>query len=161
MAELHLPTPAHAAEIFETLLGRKVSARPGKKLPVKPLAKLAVAGYKVPETGELGAGVVFDMALAVYASAALSMIPLAAVAAAAKSGVLAPNIEENLGEIFNVCTQLLVTDDDATSLLDAHYTNVKAVPDGLAKSINGAKEHVELTLEIEGYGPGLAAFCVF
>ncbi|MCA9548643.1 MAG: hypothetical protein KC933_01325 [Myxococcales bacterium] len=161
MADLHLPTPAQAAEIFETLLGRKVVAKPGKKLPIKPIAKLAVAGYKVPTTGALGAGVVFDIPLAVYASAALSMIPASAVASGAKSGVLPTNLEENLGEIFNICTQLLVTEDDATAILDGTYSNVKNIPDELVKAINGATEKIEVTIEIEGYGPGLATFHVF
>lgn len=158
MSHYLLPTPDAVAEMFNLLVGRPVTPKKGKPQFIRPGAKLTVAAFKGVDSEDVVGAAVFDMALSVYGSAALSMIPVTAVSGAVSSGALPDNIAENLGEVYNVACQLLATGEGEFSRLADHYTVASKVPADLSKAIKGTKEKIHVGIEIQGYGSGLASF---
>lgn len=163
MSHYVLPSIDQVGELFETLVGRNVSASKGKPQFLRPTNKLTVASYQSHESSDLVGAAVFDMGISVYASAALSMIPASGVSGAVKTGAMPPNIAENLAEIFNIASQLFATGDgEDHSRLNEHYAAVKEVPADLQKAIKGAmKKKVDVKIDIDGYGLGLTSFFLF
>ena len=162
MSHYVLPSIDQVGELFETLVGRPVQAKKGKPQFLRPTNKLTVASYKGHASDDLVGAAVFDMGVSVYASAALSMIPADGVAAAARSGVMPPNIAENLAEIFNIASQLIATADGDFARLNEHFGAVKDVPAELQKEIKGAmKKKIDVAVSISGYGDGLTSFFLF
>lgn len=163
MSHYLLPSPDQVTDLFAMLVGRRVTSSKGKPQFIRPTAKLTVASFKRHDDDELAGACIFDAPLAVYSSAALSMIPASAVSAAASSGRMEANITENLAEVFNVACQLLQTPDGDFARLDQHFHNPKDVPADLVKLIKGTKrdKNVHVGIEIEGYGKGLASFYLF
>lgn len=161
MSHYVLPSPDQVTDLFEMLVGRSVSAKKGKPQFIRPTAKLTVASFKRHDTDELAGACIFDVALAVYASAALSMIPASAVSGSIATGKIQENIAENLAEVFNVACQLLQTQDGDFARLDQHFNHAKDVPADLVAKIKGTKKTAHVGVEIQGYGSGLASFYLF
>lgn len=161
MSHYLLPSSSQVSDLFGMLVGRGVTAKKGKPQFIRPTAKLTVAIFKRHDNEELAGACIFDYPLAVYSSAALSMIPASAVSSAAATGRMEQNIAENLAEVFNVACQLLQTQDGDFARLAEHYNTAKEVPADLVKQIKGTKKTVHVGLEIQGYGSGLASFYLF
>lgn len=153
-----LPKPKQVADLVEMLVGRPTTEKKGKPQFLRPTAKVAVAAFKGFDSEDIVGACVFDIALAVNASAALSMIPASAVKGAIATGRMADNITENLAEVFNVACQLIHTNEGDFARLASHWESVKDVPEDIKKSIKGTKKNVHVGVDIEGYGPGLASF---
>ena len=155
-----LPKPEQVSELFTTLVGRSVALKKARPQFLRAGAKVAVATY-LPSEGDDVAGVcIFDMPLAVYVSAALSMIPRVTAAEAANSGVLEPNMAENLTEVFNVASQLICSEGDEQARLGDRFLSARELPEALFKRVRSAKNKLHVGLEIDGYGPGVATFLV-
>lgn len=161
MSHYLLPSPDQVADLFGMLVGRGVTAKKGKPQFIRPTAKLTVAAFKRHDDESLAGACIFDAPLAVYSSAALSMIPASAVSGAASTGRMEANIVENLAEVFNVACQLLQTPDGDFARLADHYSAAKDVPADLVKTIKGTKKTLHVGIEIQGYGSGLASFYLF
>ena len=80
--------------------------------------------------------------------AAMSMIPAGVANEATKSGIVAQNIESNLGEVLNICVNLFT--ENSTDRLT--YSNLKlCTPKDPAPAV---KQSVKFALDIPRYAGG-------
>ena len=95
-----------------------------------------------------------DVNLAASLSSALSMLPPAAAKEAARARELSPVMCENLREVMNICTRLVL---DATSphlKLDQLYP-VKGLPAAAAALLTRMAGRREFNLQVPRYGGGV------
>ena len=153
MTALHtLPTADAVARLFGDLLGRRVSAKPcAAKVHVVP-GSPGVFGLFGSDRVE--ALVYCDIALACYAGAALSLIPMTSVQSSVRIGSMAPGTFENLSEVLNVARSWF----DAENVPQAKLLRVVAspciLPKDVAPLLQKATDRIELEVDISGYGAG-------
>lgn len=114
-------------------------------------------GVFVADSGEPVALCGADANLAATWGAAFSMLPVAAAKDAAKARELTGVMIENLREIMNICTRLVM---DATSLhlkLDQLYP-AKSLPAAAAALLGAAQGRREFQIQLPKYGGGVLAF---
>jgi hypothetical protein len=95
-----------------------------------------------------------DVNLAASFGAALSMLPVALVKEAAKSRELSPVMIENVREIMNICSRLVL---DSTSLhlkLDQVYPS-KSLPAAAAAILSAPQGRREFQIQLPKYGGGV------
>lgn len=111
-------------------------------------------GVFVADSGEPVALCGADINLAASFGAAFSMLPVAAVKEAAKSRELTAVMIENVREIMNICTRLVM---DGTSLhlkLDQIYP-AKSLPPPAAAVLGAPKGRREFQVQLPKYGGGV------
>jgi hypothetical protein len=114
-------------------------------------------GVFVADSGEPVALCGADANLAATWGAAFSMLPVAAAKDAAKTRELTSVMIENVREIMNICTRLVM---DATSLhlkLDQVYP-AKSLPAPAAALLGAAQGRREFQIQLPKYGGGVLAF---
>jgi hypothetical protein len=114
-------------------------------------------GVFVADSGEPVALCGADANLAATWGGAFSMLPVAAAKEAAKSRELTGVMIENVREIMNICTRLVM---DATSLhlkLDQVYP-VKSLPAPAAALLGAAQRRREFQIQLTKYGGGVLTF---
>jgi hypothetical protein len=95
-----------------------------------------------------------DVSLAAGLSAALSMLPPAAAKEAARSRELSGAMCENLREVMNICTRLVLDSASAHLKLDQIYP-VKALPEAASAVLAKAPARREFDLQLPRYGGGV------
>ncbi len=96
-----------------------------------------------------------DISLAASFGAAFSMLPAAAVKDAAKSKELTQVMVDNLREIMNICSRLVMSESSPHLRLDQVYA-VKSLPAPAAALLNAAgNAHSEFQLQMPKYGGGV------
>lgn len=114
-------------------------------------------GVFIADGGEPVALCGADANLAATFGAAFSMLPVGVAKEAAKAKELTPVMIDNVREIMNICTRLVM---DATSLhlkLEQIYP-VKSLPAAAAALLAAAKNHREFQLQLPKYGAGVLKF---
>ncbi len=137
------------------LLYDGLEVRPGKKFDIVP-ASGSWIGLYVADDGAPVAACVADVALAANASAALSMLPPAVAKDAAKTKELTDVMVQNLREIMNICTRLVMDDSSAHLRLDSVYP-AKSLPAGATQLLGALKGRIDFELNVPKYGPGTLA----
>lgn len=141
---------------FLGLLFDGLEVKPGGAFDQSP-AGGAWFGVFVADSGEPVALCGADANLAATWGAALSMLPVAAAKEAAKTRELSGVMVDNVREIMNICTRLVM---DATSLhlkLDQVYP-VKSLPAPAAALLGTAQGRREFQIQLPKYGGGVLAF---
>jgi hypothetical protein len=95
-----------------------------------------------------------DLSLAAGLSAALSMFPPAAVKQALEKRELDNVMRENLHEIMNICTRLVLDSTSPHVKLDQVYP-YKLLPAAAAAILGAAQGHREFQLQLPRYGGGV------
>jgi hypothetical protein len=95
-----------------------------------------------------------DLNLAASLSAALSMLPPAAVKEAVEKRELGNMMRENLHEIMNICTRLVLDSTSPHVKLDQVYP-YKSLPAVAAAILDAAQGHREFQLQLPRYGGGV------
>jgi hypothetical protein len=95
-----------------------------------------------------------DLSLAASLSAALSMLPPGAAKEAVKTGDLSTVMQENLREIMNICTRLVLDSTSPHLKLDQVYP-CKSLPAAAAAILGSAVGHREFQLQLPRYGGGV------
>jgi hypothetical protein len=95
-----------------------------------------------------------DMSLAATLSSALSMLPPVMAKEAASSQELSPGMRENLHEVMNICTRL-VLDSTSPHLKLEQICPVKALPAAAASLLASAPGRREFNLQLPRYGGGV------
>jgi hypothetical protein len=95
-----------------------------------------------------------DLNLSASLGAALSMVPPAAVKDAVKSRELSGVMIDNLREVMNIATRLVMSDTSAHLKLEQVYP-VKALPAPAAALLRGSSAHVEFQVQLPRYGGGV------
>jgi hypothetical protein len=111
----------------------------------------------VDESGETGAVIACDASFAANAGAALSMLPPGAAEDAARSDELPDTMRDNLYEVMNICTRLLIDESTPhlrlTKLCRSTESNAEA-------SIKASSSSSNYTVDIPQYGAGGLSFIV-
>ena len=105
-----LPTLLTVEKMMHCLLGDQVAAK--NSAPGPDLTKPHVVASYVNDANEVQRVLVCDLGLANSMGAAMSMIPAAVANDATKAGIVAQNIESNLGEVLNICVNLFTEDSN-------------------------------------------------
>lgn len=95
-----------------------------------------------------------DASLAASFGAAFSMLPVAAAKDAAKSRELTDVMKENLREIMNICTRLVMDDTSPHLKLDKIYA-AHSLPAPAAALLGAAQGRREFQLQLPKYGGGV------
>jgi hypothetical protein len=138
------------------LLFDGLDVKPGGAFDQSP-AGGAWIGVFIADSGEPVALCGADANLAATWGAAFSMLPVAAAKEAAKTRELTGVMIENLREIMNICTRLVM---DASSLhlkLDQVYP-AKSLPAPAAALLGAAKGRREFQIQLPKYGGGVLTF---
>jgi hypothetical protein len=133
-----------------------LDVKPGGAFDQSP-AGGAWFGVFVADSGEPVALCGADANLAATWGAAFSMLPVAAAKEAAKARELTGVMIENVREIMNICTRLVM---DAGSLhlkLDQVYP-AKSLPAPAAALLGAARGRREFQIQLPKYGGGVLTF---
>ena len=95
-----------------------------------------------------------DIGLAASLGSALSMLPPSTAKEAARSGELSPGMRENLHEVMNICTRL-VLDSTSPHLKLEQLCPVNALPAAAAALLTRAPVRREFSLQLPRYGGGV------
>src|SRR4051812_25192092 len=96
-----LPVPKEIRDLFEDLLGRPVEVSPGEPVRSADMHQMMVTLY-VDDGLHMAAVLGMNLALAVYAGAAIGLVPPAGAKDFVKERDIPPMIAENVAEICNV-----------------------------------------------------------
>jgi hypothetical protein len=133
-----------------------LDVKPGGAFDQSP-AGGAWFGVFVADSGEPVALCGADANLAATLGAAFSMLPVAAAKEAAKARELTGVMIENVREIMNICTRLVM---DASSLhlkLDQIYP-AKSLPAPAAALLGAPRGRREFQIQLPKYGGGVLTF---
>ncbi len=133
-----------------------LDVKPGGKLDQSP-AGGAWFGVFVSDAGEVVAMCGADAALAAALGAALSMLPAAAAKDAAKTRELTAVMVDNLREIMNICTRLVMDPASPHLKLERIYST-GTLPAAAAAFLTQAKARCDFQVQVPKYGGGVLAF---
>jgi len=111
-------------------------------------------GVFVADTGEPVALCGADVNLAANLGAAFSMLPVNAAKEAAKARELTSVMRDNLREIMNICTRLMMDHSSAHLRLDQIYTPAN-LPAPAATLLESATRRRQFQLQLPKYGGGV------
>ena len=95
-----------------------------------------------------------DTKFAAYAGAALSMLPPGGAEDAADSGDISATMKENVYEVMNICSRLLMSDDTPHLKLENMYNDVAELSDEAIEMIKTAESSSHFGVDIPNYGKG-------
>ncbi len=113
----------------------------------------ALVGLFVDQEGKTVAACTCDVPFAAFGGAALSMMPKGGAEDAAESGEISPVMQENVYEVMNICSRLLMNDSTPHLKLTDMYEGIDKVPDDSVEVIKNAPG-VKFEVEIPNYGKG-------
>ena len=147
-----LPDTAKVTSLLGMLFDG-LEVKPGGAFDRSPVGG-AWVGVFVADCGKPIALCGTDLSLSASFGAALSMLPPAAVKEAVKSRELSGFMIDNLREIMNVSTRLLMSDMSTHLKLQQIYP-AKELPAPIAELLRGTAAHAEFTLQVPRYGGGV------
>jgi hypothetical protein len=147
-----LPDVKKIAQILGTLFDGLV-VKPGGAFDQTP-AGGAWFGVFVADNGDPVALCGADGNLAAGFGAAFSMLPVAAAKDAAKSRALTDVMKENVREIMNICTRLMM-DDTSPHLKLVQIYAANSLPAPAAALLSAPRGRREFQLQLPKYGEGV------
>ena len=151
----NLPDDKAVSEMLEMLLGRPIKVQGSEPLDTSAGAALMIASF-VTDRDAVGALCVWELSLAAYAGAALSLIPADTVKDM-PSGEFPETITANLHEVSNVLVGLFncanVRRLSMKSLIDSR----QPLPINSVALLREPADRLDLEVEIPGYGKGSLA----
>lgn len=151
MANYPLPNPARVNDLLGMLFDG-LDVKPGGAFDAKPTGG-AYFGVFVADNDTPVALCGADAALAASLGAALSMLPPGVAKEAAKSKELTPVMIDNVREVMNICSRLLMDDSSSHLKLSQVYPANSLPPS--AGGLLGTKDRREFTLQVPKYGGGV------
>lgn len=148
-----LPNANALTETFEMLFGSKGTVAPGKRLDPKAGSGCPVATY-VDDTGKTVAIVCCDVEFAAHAGSALSMLPAAAAKDAIKTRKLEAAMLENLYEVMNILSTLLMNERTPHLKLDALHPDPGKIPADAKGLLSKPAGRADFTVSVPRYGSG-------
>ena len=144
------PSLHEIATTLNLLLSKDVSVAEGTAITTSP----TIAGTYIDQQGALGALALVDLPLASHAGAALTMIPANIAASNINAGKPSDEIRENLHEVFNVMVAFFNQGDVPHIRFATLHVSPPPFPDEITALLNGDARHVDLDVDIAGYGAG-------
>jgi hypothetical protein len=147
-----LPDVAKIKEVLGMLFDN-LDVKPGGKFDQSPTGG-AWFGVFVTDAGVPVALCGADANLAAMLGTALSMLPPAAGKEAAKAHELTQPMTDNLREIMNICTRLVMNDTVPHLRLEQIYSR-KLLPLPCATLLAAPNGHKEFEVQVQRYGGGV------
>src|SRR5690348_15929214 len=98
-----LPNPKEVRDLYEDLLGRPITVQPADPLLAEHLPSTLFSLYTDDRLG-LAAVIGMDLPLAVYAGAAIGLLPPGGAQDCVDERVVTPAVAENVREVCNIKT---------------------------------------------------------
>lgn len=147
------PTIDDIGELLTNLLGEEVTAS-RSTTALRP-QDVCMLGEYVAEDGETTAVALVDLRLAVYLGSALAMIPASAAEADVKARQLTAEVRDNVKEIFNIATSLVMGSGGLHRKLGRVLDLKEEPPSGvLAKLFSAPPFRYDFDVDVPGYGKG-------
>jgi hypothetical protein len=151
MSKHPVPDAAQVKDLLGFLFdGTAVKAAP--KLDISPSSGSFLALY-VADDGSPVALAACNIAFAANAGAALSMLPPAAAKEAAKNKLLTPAMNDNLREVMNICSRLMLRDGSPHLRLD-HVCLANALPPTATALVSATTGRADFEITLGKYGAG-------
>jgi hypothetical protein len=131
--------------------GLAVKAAP--KLDLSPSSGSFLAVY-VADDGSPAALGACNIGFAANAGAALSMLPPNAAKEAVKAKLLTPAMNDNLREVMNICSRLMMRDGSAHLRLEQVFES-KSLPPAAAAIVSAATGRADFEVTLGKYGAGV------
>ncbi|MBH25943.1 MAG: hypothetical protein CMH57_16165 [Myxococcales bacterium] len=147
-----LPPIPSVQKFLADLLCRNVDVEEGVSVEPTPRSPVAVATYTSPD-GSVGAMCVFDLELANFAGASLSLIPVGLAKDSVRSREVPPSIEENLLEICNIGARLFDHPKHPSVRFQQAFLPQGELPEDVSVGLK-SPERIDLKVDIKGYGAG-------
>ncbi|HAS52454.1 MAG TPA: hypothetical protein DCS21_12215 [Gammaproteobacteria bacterium] len=154
-----LPKAADVSKTLVMLFGGNVPATPGKPVDMKPNSGSLITNY-VDDNGKVVAAFVCDIPMAANAGCALSMMPASAAKDAIKTKKLESAMLDNLYEVANILSVLLMNDKTPHLRVGTLYPEMGKIPPEVRDMLSAAKGHVDFTVNIPRYGNGCMSLLV-
>lgn len=148
-----LPNAAATAKTLEMLFGGNVPVTPAKPIDTKPAAGNLIATY-IADDGKVVAAAVCDIPFAANAGCALSMLPAAAAKDAIKTRKLEQTMLDNLYEVMNILSTLLMNEHTPHLKLGILYPDPGKLPDEAKALLGAAKGRADFSVNVPRYGSG-------
>ncbi|MFZ5849334.1 MAG: hypothetical protein ACOYX5_18345 [Actinomycetota bacterium] len=148
-----LPTPKAVRDLLLDLLGRNVEVAIGDAYAPKPKEPATLAVF-VDDGLRTRAVIALDLDLSAYAAAAIGLIPVGGAEAAIEDAELSPLLQENLGEVLNICGSLLNAEGHPHVKLHATYPPGAATPSDVPGFAAILGNRLDLVVDVTGYGKG-------
>ena len=149
-----LPNVKAMTKTVAMLFGDDVKVAAGKPLDTKPGSGNLIAMY-VDDADKPVAAVLCDIPFAAYAGCALSMLPAGAAKDAIKTKKLEQTMLDNLYEIMNIVSTMLMDEHTPHLKLTTLYPDLGKLPaDAKAMLTAAAKNHADFIITVPRYGAG-------
>lgn len=155
MTSLYPMPDASKVRAMLGLLFEGIGIRTGKRFAVAADSGCWVGLY-VTDNGAPVAACIADSAFAANAGAALSMLPATAAGVARDSRTLTEAMVDNLREVLNICTRLLMNDGLPHLKLEDLY-RADALPERAQALLKRLRWRIDFELTLPKYGPGTLA----
>jgi len=153
MSQRPLPLTKEVKDLFEDLLGRAVTVGPGEPVRAQDLRQLLISIY-VADNLKLSAVVAMDLPLAVYAGAAIGLIPPTGAQASIEDGQISPMIAENVTEVCNVLSSILNKEGLPRVRMHQTFLPGQMPPADAIGFLLALGRRLDLNVEVSGYGSG-------
>ncbi len=150
---MSLPAPKDVHDLFEELLGRKITVSLTDPMKAADTNRAMVALYQ-DESQRMTAVAGLDLTLAVYLGAALGLIPVGGAQDSIDEGKLFPNIAENVTEVCNVMVGLFNGRGAAHVRMFQRFLPGEGVPTDATNLLTALGRRLDLMIEVSGYGGG-------
>jgi hypothetical protein len=151
-----LPVPKDVRDLFEDLLGRPVTVGPGDPFLADDLKKMLVSLY-TDDKMKLAAVAGMDLPLAVYAGAAIGLLPPGGAQDCVADGVVTPAQAENVREVCNIMAALLNREGGGHLKLYQVFLPGEAPPSDASGILLALGRRLDLAVDVGGYGSGRLA----
>ncbi|MEO0971799.1 MAG: hypothetical protein AAFX85_01795 [Pseudomonadota bacterium] len=155
MPNFLIPTNDTSTEMLGMIFGDDTEIFDGSAIDP---AKSYMATF-VDDEGKLVAVGACDTAFGAYAGSALSLIPKAGAEDAIKDGSLSKPMVDNLYEVMNICTRLMMSEKTPHLKLAGVHEPGEAFDD-LATEIVNSDQSAHLKVDVPRYGMGTVSFWV-
>jgi len=125
--------------------------------PVSEDGEKCVVAIFLSDDDQPIAAALADYRFAAFMGAGLTMIPPGGAEDAADQRDLGDPILENVQEVFNICSRLLMHGDSPHLRLGKVYEGVDTVPEN-EKAVLASSERVHLKADVGNYGDGNVTF---
>lgn len=149
-----LPNATAMTKNVAMLFGDDTKVAPGKPLDVKPGSGNLIAIY-IDDADKPVAAVLCDIPFAAYAGCALSMLPAGAAKDAIKTKKLEQTMLDNLYEVMNIVSTMLMDERTPHLKLGTLYPDLSKLPaDAKALLAAVTKNHADFIVTVPRYGTG-------
>ncbi len=149
--KFNIPADRETTGVLSMLYGDGLVVKKAEENP--SIEDDALVGLFVDSEGKTVAACTCDVPFAAYGGAALSMMPKGGAEDAAESGEISSVMQENVYEVMNICSRLLMNDSTPHLKLTDMYEGLDKVPEESVEVIKNASG-VKFEVEIPNYGKG-------